>query len=325
VRCWYIAGFVAAFAACGDDVHQDAGDAAPRDAASDAPRDSAPDAALDAAPDAARLPRGQYTFHLNSAAFPLDTHPSVLVYVPPGLDPTPPVDVVVYIHGFSNCVDNIVRDVGQPCTSGPARSAYNLEAQLDASGKNALLVCPEVAYDVRDSSAGQLGVQDGFKKLLAETLGKMTPTLGPLTIADVGKVLVFSHSGGDVVAEDIALKGGLPVEELILFDSLYQDVPNFETWVEQDLPGLTGFTPRHRFAAFYTMTGGTLANSQRMADELAPMVAPAVIVDDRDMASTWTDATYHHGLLFKYSSLAHDVVPRYYFVHVLSTSSLRAR
>ena len=185
---------------------------------------------------------------------------------------------MVYIHGFENCVENIVRDVGQPCTAGsPARSAYALAAQLDASGKNALLICPEVAFDQRSSLAGQLGVQDGFKALLAETLGKLAPTLGPVTLADVGKVLVMSHSGGDVVAEDIALKGGLPVQELILFDSLYQDVANFETWVKQDLPGLAGQTPRHRFASFYTMNGGTLGLSQTMAGQLLPLVNPAVI------------------------------------------------
>ena len=45
------------------------------------------------------------------------------------------------------------------------------------------------------------------------------------------------------------------------------------------------------------------------------------LVDDRT-SSTWTPDIYAHGLLFKFSALAHDGVPRYYFGQLLQTSSL---
>ncbi|HEY5952265.1 MAG TPA: hypothetical protein VIV40_42500, partial [Kofleriaceae bacterium] len=65
------------------------------------------------------LPRATYPLTISAGAFPPSPdHPSVLVYVPEGFDPTPPIDLVVYIHGFNNCVENIVRDTGQACTPG---------------------------------------------------------------------------------------------------------------------------------------------------------------------------------------------------------------
>ena len=79
-----------------------------------------------------------------------------------------------------------------------------------------------------------------------------------------------------------------------------------------------------RFANVYTSGGGTEANSQAQADRYAMWVDAGTIIDDRT-TSTWPDATYRHGLLFKLSALAHDDVPRYYFEHMLETSSLAAR
>jgi hypothetical protein len=81
-----------------------------------------------------------------------------------------------------------------------------------------------------------------------------------------------------------------------------------------------------RFADVYTTSGGTLANSQAMADRAASWVTPdgGALVDDRTTA-TWPDATYAHPLLFKHSALSHDGVPAYYFGKLVGTSSLPAR
>ena len=56
------------------------------------------------------------------------SHPSALVYLPSSFDPTPPLDVVVYLHGWNNCVENVIRDTGASCDADagtPARSARN--------------------------------------------------------------------------------------------------------------------------------------------------------------------------------------------------------
>ncbi len=315
----YFAAAALACAGCGsatDAPLPDGGDptapdlAAPVDFA--APRDLTP------------APPATYLLQLDAGAFaPVPSHPSALVYLPTGFDPTQPVGLIVYIHGFDNCVENIVRDAGQPCTPGqPARSAYSLAAQLEASNKNAMLLCPEIDYDQATGAPGNLGLQNGFKALLTETLGDL-PQLG-LTVDKFAPIVVASHSGGYQAAAGIAQRGGIPVQEIYLLDSLYGNTADYDAWVMSDLPSLV--TTARRFATVYTTSGGTLANSQAMADRAATWVNPdaGVIVDDRT-TSTWDDATYHHGLLFKHSALAHDGVPVYYFGKLVSSSQLPAR
>jgi len=306
----------------------DAGDAsAPVDAAAPA--------------DATRPVLGPATFRLtlDAGAFPpTAAHPSALVYVPSGFDPTPPLAVVVFLHGFDNCVDNVVRDAGASCDPNggtPVRAAYALAAQLEAAGRNALLLVPEIDFDVATGNPGTLGASGGFRALLDETLRDLAPVLGARTSADVGELVVASHSGGYQAAAGIAARGGVPVDELYLLDSLYGDFADFDAWVRQDLASFAaatdGGSPARRFADVYTSFGGTLANSQQMADRAAGWLAadPALadagaLVDDRT-TSTWSAGTYRHGLLFKQSGLSHDGVPRYYFGHLLATSALPSK
>lgn len=318
-------------AACGD------GAATEEDLAPPSPADmrGPDDAGLtdagsgDAGPGDAGALTGTYLLTLDAGAFPpTAAHPSALVYVPPGFDPTPPLSLVVYIHGFNNCVENIVRDQGESCDKAkgtPVRNAFSLAAQLRDSGRNALLLCPEVAFDQSTGDPGTLGKAGGFKALLAEALHRMPQPLGALSPADVGTVVLASHSGGYQAAAGIAVRGGVPVREIFLLDSLYGSTADFDGWVMADLAGFSGTAPRRRFADVYTATGGTLANSQAMADRARTWTAadPSVLVDDRTTA-TWPDATYRRGLLFKRSELSHDGVPRYYFSRLLATSGLPA-
>jgi len=285
--------------------------------------------AVDAAPadgGVRRLARASYPLMLAAGAFaPVGGHPNALVVVPEGFAPTPPVAVVVYIHGFQNCIENVVRDVGQACRpGGPARSASNLIAQLEASGKNALLVLPEVAFDVRDGSAGKLGTDGGLRALLAEAFAAVAVL--DVSVTDIGKLIVVSHSGGYQVAAALALRGGLRVDEVWLLDSLYDLAADFESWARSDTAGLVGSPPRRRFADVYTMNGGTFGDSQTLATRARTWVPgmPEVLVDDRTTA-TWPDDRYRHGLLFKLSGLSHDGVTRYYFEQLLANSDVPAR
>ena len=267
-----------------------------------------------------------YLLTLDAGAFPkTPDHPSALLYVPSSFVRTPSVSLVVYIHGFNNCVENIVRPTadGQPCKSGGAvRNAYNLIGQLEAAGRNALLLCPEVAFDRASSDPGQLGTINGFRTLLKEALAQVQTDLGRIDVDQLGPVVVASHSGGYAAAAGIAERGGVPISEVYLLDSLYGNSSDFETWMRSDLGSFSGSAPQRRFASIYTDGGGTLANSQALATVVRGFLPdPGVLVDDRTTA-TWPPATYGHGILFKRSALAHDAVPRYYFGTLLSTSSL---
>jgi hypothetical protein len=289
--------------------------------------DVAPDASgpPDASPPPC-LPAATHALSIAAGAFPPSPdHPNVIVAVPPGFDPTPPVDVVVYIHGFNNCITNVLGDTNTACTpGGPARIATGLAAQLDTAGKNALLILPEVAYDQASGNPGALGTDGGFRALLDETLAALPPPLGPLAVDDLGRVVVASHSSGgyQAVAAMITI-GGIDADEVWLFDSLYGELSTFEAWCVADL---ASFASARRFATFYTDTGGTAANNLDLADRAATWVAsdPSVLVDDRTTA-TWDDDTYHHGLLFKRSALSHDGVPQYYVERMIATSAARPR
>src|SRR5258706_6784243 len=78
------------------------------------------------------LPRATYPMTIQAGAFPPSPdHPSVIVYVPQGFNAALPIDLVVFVHGFNNCITDILGDANQPCTSGgPIRNAYQLASQL---------------------------------------------------------------------------------------------------------------------------------------------------------------------------------------------------
>ena len=215
-----------------------------------APEDALP-ADLTVTTDAApRWPR-TYLLTLDAGAFPKTAeHPSALLYVPTGFVASPPVSMVVYIHGFNNCVENIVRPTasGQPCkTGGAVRNAYNLIAQLEASGRNALLLCPEVAFDRASSDPGQLGVTGGFRALVKEALLQVQADLGSIDVDKLGPVVVASHSGGYAAAAPREARRRrpfirrLPGSATALFHLLGSHRPAGEDFLHRQLPGIIGW------------------------------------------------------------------------------------
>lgn len=296
-----------ALAACGDD-----GAAVGPDAGVDAPGDGALPICLD---------RATYPMSIQAGAFPPSPdHPNVIVYVPQGFDASAPIDLVVFVHGFNNCITDVLGDTNIACTPGGAiRNAYHLATQLEATGKNALLVLPEVAYDQATGAAGKLGTPGGFRALLEETLANIPAPLGPLALSQIGKVIVSEHSGGYGAVASMITIGDVRTDEVWLFDGLYGDTMKFESWMMTDLASFGQLT--RRFGDVYTSGGGTLANSQALADTVKMWVDASTLVDDRTTA-TWPDDTYHHGMLFKASALVHDDVPRYYFQRFVASSQL---
>jgi hypothetical protein len=275
------------------------------------------------------------SFTLDAGVFPpVSSHPSALFYVPSGFDPTPPINLIVYIHGFSNCVTNIIRDAGGSChDGGVTRNAYSLASQLEASGKNALLFAPEVAFEQATGNPGTLTDPTTFAKLLQESLDHLAPVIGARTLADIGELIIASHSGGYTVADDINKSNGVTAREIWMFDSLYSSsvTVDFENWIKQDLGSF--YAPWRRFGTFYTIIPGppycqgTDCNSENLA-AAAKAAFPAdagVVIDEPSSAVTWTDDLYRHGVLCKHSSLAHDDIPRYYFIHLLNTSALPSK
>src|SRR5580692_12486978 len=67
--------------------------------------------------DRAPLPDILYS-ELRMGAFPGSSHPDVAVHVPRGFDATRRPGVVIYIHGWWNCIESALSPVDVPCTDG---------------------------------------------------------------------------------------------------------------------------------------------------------------------------------------------------------------
>ncbi len=274
------------------------------------------------------LPSSKQFFDLQNAAFPAKPgQPSVLVYVPANFDPTPPVAVAVYLHGWYNCIANCAGDVDTACTpGGPPRKASKIISQFEGSKRNALLVLPEAKFDQPSGDPGNLEKPNGFKTLLGEVLQKMAPVLGPLTTADIGHLVVAGHSGAYLATAAIASGGGLPVHEVWLLDSLYGSEPAFLAWIKQNIAAFGSDNPARRFFDVYTDNGGTMDNSQAFVPQVAallPKGSPALLHDPT--TATWPQASYHHGVLFKHSALSHDGVTQYYFGQLVQSAQQMAQ
>jgi hypothetical protein len=63
-----------------------------------------------------------------------------------------------------------------------------------------------------------------------------------------GHVVLGGHSGGFSAMADILANGGVPVDEVYLFDALYGRLPVFLDWIKED--------KRHHFVHWYTDHGG---------------------------------------------------------------------
>lgn len=276
---------------------------------------------LEAAPEALTHPP-RHLYSLRNA--PFAGNPNALVHLGAGFRPAGPLNLVIHFHGWSNCIQNDVEARGAPCRpGGPVRVAHDLIGQLDRSGANAALVAVERAAEQQSSSPGRL-VEPG---LLRAMVLELLPHVGALAgraygEADLGRVVLSSHSGGYAAVAMALDRGGLAdhVSQVILLDSLYGNTAEYDAWV-RGAPG------QRRIAVVYTGAGGTKANSQAMAVRAkgwaqAAGLPAGALLDDRTTA-TLADAAFDAPLIFKASGLSHDGVAGYYLSRLVAHAGLR--
>jgi hypothetical protein len=115
------------------------------------------------------------------------------------------VDVIVYFHGFVS---------GDPCyESKPSFDAKgmeyywsharfrNMRAELDASGRAALLVAPTLHYRVGAAGSGQdrygnLGKPEAFDKFVKIVCDELVARKAILPSVKLGNIVLAAHSGG---------------------------------------------------------------------------------------------------------------------------------
>ena len=158
-------------------------------------------------------------YGLASAATDDPLHPGALVYAPPALDPAA-WGLVVYLHGIDNNAENVARAAGD-------RPSADLVGHLARAGRSALLLVPELRFNHGSPDPGRLVADGALRRLVEEVLARVGDAYGGLSTARLVRTVLISHSGGFHAAAALATRGGLPVDELYLLDSLYGEEDAF--------------------------------------------------------------------------------------------------
>ncbi len=121
---------------------------------------------------------------------------TVALYVPPGYRKSDTVDFIVHFHGWNNDVQHVL-------------ARYRLREQLDASGRNAILVVPQGPKDAPDSGDGKLELdENGFARFVHEIASWLRAN-GDITSDRIGRIVLTAHSGGYGGAGGVLTRGGM--------------------------------------------------------------------------------------------------------------------
>ncbi|MBF0273373.1 MAG: hypothetical protein HQL98_15090 [Magnetococcales bacterium] len=190
----------------------------------------------------------------------------VLIHLPPQFKPDNPFEIVVFFHGHMTELNRTVVD------------EMALPDQINATGRNLLLVAPQMVLEGADSSPGKLYRPGGFDNLLQDVSKVLKSRMGKTFAArfDRAPVILTAFSGGFRATaytldrgfanqkplkkpnkgdkknkrdkpgkEEIPDKRVSPdkrdarLRGVILVDALYSDTEKFNAWLRH--PGRRGF------------------------------------------------------------------------------------
>jgi len=184
---------------------------------------------------------------LGTGAFRVRGAPNVSVHAAPGFDARAPLQLVVFLHGYSACVRMLMGRGERRCRADDKqlREGWDLAQHHDDAGTNTLFIIPQLAYLKRDGSPGAFDKRGGFRAFLEELLaGPLAEKLGgPRSLRDVARIDLVAHSGGYHAALAILERGGVDrwLKSLVLFDALYGETPRFAGYVERHSQGRDPF------------------------------------------------------------------------------------
>jgi hypothetical protein len=174
-----------------------------------------------------------YTY--NKTTFQREPHYSdstVGLFIPRGYHQTPKVNLLLYLHGWSNNVRKAIAE-------------YRLREQVVASSQNVILIFPEGPRDASDSGCGKLEDKDGLKNLVEASLATLHAA-GKIDSEKIGHVLIAGHSGAYRGLACAADHGGLDTELMgvCLLDSSYGNLDMFVNWAHKH--------PERQFFSIFT-------------------------------------------------------------------------
>jgi hypothetical protein len=148
---------------------------------------------------------------------------SVLFHVPKQFDPGKPLIYVVFFHAIKTDINKSNRD-------------HALARQVEASGRNVILVMPQLAKDAPDSSAGKFFQGNAFRGFMTEAAEVLTRKLGESCRGALARapIVLAAFSGGYKATAYVLDRGGLDerIIGVLLLDALYEDVDKFQRWIQ---------------------------------------------------------------------------------------------
>lgn len=178
---------------------------------------------------------------VRSGAFQVPSAPNVIVHAPAGFDAAKPLDLVVFLHGYSGCVAVLMGKGESRCRRGDApREGWDLGAHHDAAGKNTLFIVPQLAFMQRDGRAGAFAKPLGFQAFLRELLSLtlVSQLGGPRQLVDIASITLVAHSAGFTTALSILEQGGVSehVKAVVLLDALYGGTGGYARYAIAHVP-----------------------------------------------------------------------------------------
>ena len=153
---------------------------------------------------------------------------SVLFHVPSQFNPNKPFTYVVFFHGNRTEVRQCVKE-------------YRLDDQIDSSGKNVILVLPQLAKNAADSSPGSFSKKNAFKGFMQEAARVLSPKVGKKYQKQLEQapIILAAFSGGYKPLACTLDRGGIDsrIKGVLLMDGLYEDLYIFGRWILHHLSG----------------------------------------------------------------------------------------
>jgi hypothetical protein len=174
---------------------------------------------------------------LQHGAYDVPGAPNVIVHAPAGFDPRAPLQLVVFLHGYSGCVSVLMGTGPSSCRPGAATvPGWDLARYHDAAHTNTLFVVPQLAYLKRDGRPGRFARAGGFRRFLEELVrGPLSEKLGiSRTLRDVARIDLVAHSAGYQTMIAILERGAIEATQLrsvTLLDALYGEVPRYARYI----------------------------------------------------------------------------------------------
>ncbi len=150
------------------------------------------------------------------------TDNSVLFHIPPTFDPEKPFFLLVFFHGLNTDIQT------------EEEKCRTLE-QVDDSGRNVILIMPQLAKNAVDSSPGKFFLSNKFRNFMIESADILSEKLGKQYLAKLraSPIVLSAFSGGYKAAAYILDRGGenARIRGIFLMDALYEDVDKFGQWI----------------------------------------------------------------------------------------------